>query len=154
MTLKVRLVAVGGNRELHYEENPYSEGGPVLVIMTPAQAHGHFQPATRTTLGTTIIVAPRPGRSLAITDILISGEKQAGSDVTVQFTDGVNTEIIVVTDQVDASPTLPGNLTSYFRGWKDARVEMVTGGAGDATVTIGYIHSREALTYDEWDSER
>ena len=124
MTLKVRMVAAGSNEELHYEENPFSKNGPVMITMSPAQYHGHFKVATRTTMGTTVIVSPKPGRSLVVTDILISGEKQAGSSVTVQFTDGVDTEIMVLSDQVDATPTMSGNLNSYFYGWKDARVAL------------------------------
>lgn len=155
MTLGVRLLASGGKQELHYEENPFVvEDGPILMVMNPAHYHGHFKTATRTTTGTTIIVTPKPGISIVVTDILISGEKQAGSNVTLQFTDGVNTEVIVIADQVDATPTLAAGLNAYFHGWKDARVEVVTGGAGDATVTIGYMHSHRGLTYSEWDAER
>ena len=154
MTLGIRLLAAGGKRELHYEENPYAISGPIVITMTPAQAHGHWKTGTRTTLGTTIIATPRPGRSLTIADILMSGEKQAGSSVKLQFTDGVNTEEIVITDQVDSTPTLAAGLSAYLRGWKDARIEMVTTGAGDATVTVSYLHSSEALTFAEWDAER
>lgn len=153
MSIGVRFLASDAEAEFHWHASP-TTGKPTLIIMSPGQAHGQFKAATRTTNGTTIIVAPRPGLALAITDILISGEKQANSDVTIQFTDGTNTVIIVVADQVDATPTLGAGLQSYFYGWQDARVEMVTSGAGDATVTIGYIHTRSELTFAEWDALR
>ena len=153
MTIGVRLLATGGKEELHYEENPFAPNGKVLVVMSPAQVHGHFKAASRTDAGTTIIVQPRPGLSVAITDILISGEKQPSSSVIVQFTDGVDTEIVVNADQADAVPTMDADLSAYFYGWADARIEMVTG-AGDATVTIGYLHSDGRKTYAEWNAER
>lgn len=153
MTIDTRLIARGTNEEFHHVMSPVTRE-PTLVVMSPAQAHGLFKAATLTTANTAIIVSPRPGLSLAVTDIIISGEKQAGSDVTVQFTDGADTEIMVIANQVDAPPSLGGNMQSYFYGWKDARVEMVTSGAGDATVTIGYIHTKKALTFAEWDALR
>lgn len=153
MSISVRLVARGGEAELHFWPSP-GTNEPTLVVLTPGQAHGHFKTATRTTAGTTIIVQPKPGLSIQVTDIIVSGEKQAGSSVSVQFTDGGDTEVMIKVDQVDSSPNLAPNLQSYFRGWKDARVEIVTAGAGDGTVTVGYIHSNAALTYAEWDAER
>ena len=151
--ISVRLLGRGGSEELHVVPSPATKE-PTLVVQSPAQAHGLFKTATRTTTGTTIVVAPRSGLSLAVTDIIISGEKQAGSDITVQFTDGTDTVIMVIIDQVDSSPNLSMNLSSYFYGWADARVEVVTGGAGDATVTIGYIHVKDDLTFSEWDAKR
>ena len=153
MAIPIRLLAAGGEQEFHHHPGP-GEDEPVLIVMSPAEAHGHFKSATLTAANTAIVVQPKPGKSIWITDIIVSGEKQAASDITVQFTDGSDTEVIVVIDQVDSSPNLAMNLTAYFRGWKDARVEMVTSGAGDATVTIGYIHSVDAPGYDEWAAKR
>ena len=153
MTIGVRLIAAGTELEFHHFPGPHTNE-PVFVMMTPSQAHAHFKTATRTTTGTTIIVQPRPGQAIWISDILVSGEKQAGSNITIQFTDGTNTEIIAIVDQVDAAPNLSMNLNSYFRGWIDARVEIITGGAGDGTVTIGYVHAADALEFDQWDAER
>lgn len=151
--LKVRLIASGGNREFHHFPSPATEE-PVLIVMSPAQAHGQFKTATLTAADTVVIAQPKSGQSIWVTDIIVSGEKQAGSDITVQFTDGANSEVLVVIDQVDSSPNLSPNLNAYFRGWKDARLELITSGAGDATVTIGYIHSKDALEYAAWDAER
>ncbi len=153
MTIGVRLIAAGGEKEFHHVPGPHTSE-PVFVVMAPAQAHAHFKTATRTTLGTTIIVQPKVGQAIWISDIIVSGEKQAGSNIKVQFTDGVNTVVIAIVDQVDAAPNLSMNLNSYFRGWIDARVEIVTAGAGDGTVTIGYVHAAEALEFDQWDAER
>ena len=153
MTINIRLLGRGGEEELHVFPSPVTKE-PVLMSMSPSQAHSHFKTATLTTANTSIVIQPKPGLSIWISDIIISGEKQAGSDITVQFNDGTNAEIIVIINQVDSSPNLSVNLNSYFRGWKDARVEMITSGAGDATVTVGYIHSVDSPTFSEWDSDR
>ncbi len=128
MSLNVRLLGRGGKAELHVFPSPVTRE-PVLITMSPAQAHGHFKTTTLTSANTAIIVQPKPGLSIWVTDVIISGEKQAGSDCIVQFTDGVNTEIIIQAFQVTVPPNLAGNFQTYFRGWKDARVEMVTSGA-------------------------
>ncbi len=153
MSLGVRLLGRGGEAELHVFPSPVTKE-PVLITMSCAQAHGHFKTATLTAANTAIIIQPKPGLSIWVTDIIVSGEKQAASDITIQFYDGTNTEIMVIIDQVDSSPNLSLNLSAYFRGWKDARVEMITSGAGDATVTVGYLHSVDAPSYPEWNAER
>ena len=153
MSIKTRAIAAGTNKEFHHHESP-TTGTPTLVVMSPGQAHGLFKTNTLTSADTAIIVQPRPGLSLAVTDILISGEKQAGSTVTVQFTDGADTVIMFIAHQVTVPPSVNVNLASYFYGWKDARVEMITSGAADATVTIGYIHTVGVLTFAEWDALR
>ena len=132
MTIGVRLLAAGGDEEFHHHVGPGNDQS-ILVVYTPAQAHGHFKAATLTSANTAIIVQPRAGEAIWITDIIISGEKQTMSDITVQMTDGVDTVIMVIVDQVDAAPNLAMNLSAYFKGWKDARVEMITSGAGDGT---------------------
>ncbi len=148
-----RALARGTSKEFHHHAGPFN-GQPVQIIMSPAQAHGHFKAATLTSANTAIIVQPKPGLAIWVTDILISGEKQAGSDVIVQFTDGSDTVIMFQAFQVTTPPSVNAGLQAYFRGWKDARVEMVTSGAADATVTIGYVHALEAPSFSEWDAER
>ena len=151
--LYIRSLASGTEQEFHWHGSP-TTGLPTYIVMTPGQAHGHFKSATLTSADTAIVVQPRSGLSIVVTDIIVSGEKQAASDITVQFNDGTDAEVMVIIDQVDSSPNLSMNLSSYFYGWKDARVEMITSGAGDATVTIGYIHSTVSPSFSEWNAER
>ncbi len=151
--LTTRALARGGSQEYHSVMAPTTKE-PVQIWMTPAQAHGHFKTATLTSADTVVIVRPKPGRSIWVTDILVTGEKQAGSNTIIQFTDGVNTEIIMQAYQVTVPPQIAGNLQAYLRGWKDARIEMITSGAADATCTIGYIHALAGPDFAEWDAER
>ncbi len=151
--LYTRPLASGTEKEFHWHESPFT-GLPTYITMSPGQAHGHFKTATLTSADTVIIVSPKPGLSIWVTDIIVSGESQASSKATIQFTDGTDTVIMIEAFQVKTPPQLNANLQSYFKGWKDARVELVTSGAADATATIGYIHSLDAPSFAEWDAER
>ncbi len=132
------------------------EGGKTASLLTATSGlgFGTFKSATRTTAGTTEITAPDPGGSIIVTWIVVSGEKQAGSDVTVRFTDSTNNVDIIVASQVDAPPNLAIGLPSRVQGWQDARIDMITSGAGDATVSIGYIKIPAGIPFAEWDALR
>ena len=129
-------------------------GRKVPIVTTPGVAFGTFKAVTRTTAGTTEIVAPDPGGSIIITWVAASGEKQAGSAVTIRFTDGTNNVDLMVIDQVDAPPNLAIAFSSRVQGWQDARVDLITSGAGDATVSIGYVKIPVSIPFAEWDALR
>lgn len=124
------------------------------VTATLGTAFGTFKAATRTTAGTTQITTPDPGGSIIVTWIAVSGEKQPNSSVEVQFTDGTNTVTIVLISQVDAPPNLAIALPSRVQGWKDARIDMITAVAGDATISVGYIKTPAGIPFAEWDALR
>ena len=125
-----------------------------LLTVSPRLVFGTFKAVTRTTAGTTEVTRPDPGGSIIITWIAVSGERQAGSDVTIQFTDGTNNVNLMVIDQVDAPPNLTLAFSSRVQGWQDGRVDMITSGAGDATVAIGYIKIPKSMPFAEWDALR
>lgn len=141
-------------------EQPYNgfepvEGNSLIpVVISPPQVHGTFKSATRTTTGTTMITDPSPGGSIILTDLLISGEKQAGSSTEVRFTDGSNTITIFLASAVDAPPNFAHTFAGRFQGWRDARIDMVTVGSGDATITVGYMKIASSLIFEEWDGLR
>jgi hypothetical protein len=126
----------------------------VLEVAQFSQVHGTFKSATRTGAGTTTIVSPDADGSLIITDIMISGEKQAGSSVEIRFTDGTDSAVMFLASQVDAPPQLAHSFLGRVQGWKDARIDMVTAGAGDATVLVCYTKIPSGLPYEEWDALR
>lgn len=125
-----------------------------LGVCDPVLAHGTFQSATRTTAGTTTVVTPLDNGSLIVNDLVISGERQASSDVTVQFTDGTNTAVLFLASQVDAPPNIAHSFKGRVQGWQDARLDMITSGAGDATVLICYTKVPNGLPYAEWNALR
>ncbi len=151
--IKVRPIASGGNEEFHHVPSPFN-GEPVLVTTTVALAHGTFKSATRSSNGTTIITAPEGGGRILLTDLLVSTDKTAMSDVTIRFTDGSDTVNIMVVDSVNAPAAFGLGFTGRWEGWKDARVEMVTTGAVTATITVGYVKLKTGLVFSVWDSLR
>jgi len=56
---------------------------------------------------------------------------------------------------MDVAITVPVILSSIrSTGWKDARVELVTDGAADATLTVFYTKLRQSIEFLEWDALR
>ena len=159
MVLKVVLVDAADKRALRTisaaaapEKASGLESG--LIVANVGTAFGTFKAATRTTLGTTTIATPDPGGSIVVTWIAVSGEKQAGSTVEVQFTDGSDTVTLMLMSQVDAPPNLAISFPSRVQGWQDAQIDMITSGAGDATVSIGYFKVPVGIPFAEWDGLR
>ena len=127
---------------------------PILLTTDEARHYGTFKSVTRTTAGTTNIVTPISGGSVWLTDLIISGEKQAGSDVEIRFTDGSNTVTIFLASQVDAPPNFAISFAGGWHGWKDARIDMITSGTGDATVALGYmkLDGSQTITFEEFEA--
>ena len=159
MTIKATLTHGKTGKQLHVDDywatrrsNPGDQ--TVLIVTNPAAVHGTFKSATRTTAGTTTLVTPNANGSLLITDILISGEKQTGSSAEVRFTDGTNVETVFLASQVDAPPSFAHSFHGRLQGWRDARIDFITSGAGDATLLVCYTKVPEGLLFAEWDALR
>lgn len=147
--------------------DPYS-GDPLLVVpgespggqhklaatSTLAIAHGVFKSAQRTTAGTTIITQPDNGGAIVITDLLISTDRTNATSVSLQFTDDTETINIFTGDSTNAPIALGHGFTGTVKGWKDARLEMVTVGAVTATVMAGYYKIKDGIYFAEWDALR
>jgi hypothetical protein len=150
--LKVNLTHAKDGVEAEIAHTPF---GHILATSTPCKLFSHFNAATRTTAGTTILVQPTSGNAIALTDILISGEKKAGT-LTVRFTDGTNTINIIVVPLTDAPANYAIPFVGRWAGWRNARVEMVTDAVANITVAVGYVRIGSEFTqsYAEWDAER
>jgi len=133
-----------------------SLGNDTLVIQSPPAIFGQFKAAYRSTAGTTIIVSPTTDGSITLTDMIISCDKVQNATITVQFTDGVNTIIIFLGSATDAPINIDIPFAGRWRGWKNARIEMVTVGTLKCNVAIGYykINSINTQSFSEWDTER
>ena len=125
-----------------------------LVTSNAPQAHGTFASTSRSATGTSIITSPNADGSLILTDLIIGTDKVNGATVTVQYTDGTNTVVIFATTVTDAPANIGLSFTGRWQGWKDARVELVTVGAVEATVSLGYMKVPNGLPFTEWDSYR
>ena len=158
MAIKTTLVndSSGSLETIHYfTTKPGVDSDPSVMVVAPvAGVHGTFTSQTRTGAGTSTLTTPVTGGSLILTDLLISGEKQAGSSVEVRFTDGSATETIFLISQVDVPAQVAIPFAGRFQGWRNARVDMITAGTADATVTIGYTKLPVGLVFAEWDALR
>ncbi len=126
----------------------------VLEVVDVVRAHGTFKSVTRTTAGTTTVTSADSNGSLLVTDIVVTGEKQAGSTVEVRFDDGTNNVPIILASQVDVPVSVAISFTGRVQGWRDARIDVITVGTADATVLVCYTKIPTGLPYAEWDSYR
>ena len=150
--IKAKIIGSGSNRAAQIVETPW---GDTLVTTTAERLYSHFKSVTSTTATTTIIAQPRSGEAIALTDLIISGEKKAGT-ITIQFTDGTNTINIAVFDLTDAPANLGIPFFGRWASWRDARLSMVTDVIANVTVSCGYVRvdSKHTLSYAEWDAAR
>jgi len=136
--------------------HPSALGHDTLMSMTASQALGQFKSAYRSSAGTTIIAAPSTGGAIVLTDLIVSCDKVNAATITVQFSDGVNTTILFLGTATDAPINISTAFAGRWRGWRDARLEMVTVGNIKCNVAIGYfkIGSDLALSFTDWDAGR
>ena len=87
----------------------------------------------------------------------MSFEKKNTAEVSINFHDGTNTELVWFGDMTDASVFFSANLGSRWQGWKDAHIDIVVANAGlDGSIGIGYVKVGQdgTLDYDTWNSLR
>jgi len=152
--LKAELASSKNKKSLHTHMGYDDE--PVLVTTTHADYAGTFKSVAHTVAATSTIVSVNGLDAIVLTDLIVCSEKQAGGTVTVQFTDGVNTVIILTANVVDAPCNLAIPFMGNWCGWQGAYLELITVGNGDATVSVGYFKVRadKALPYDAWNAKR
>jgi hypothetical protein len=114
-----------------------------------------WKTAVRDTAGSTTICSPVGDGALTITDLICSGVKKAGT-LTVQFNDGVNSEIVGKFYLTDAPLSLSISFKGRWKAWQSAYLEMITTGVGEVTVTVGYykVPEKNAIPWAAWDGLR
>lgn len=153
--IKTALACLESGEPIHAMSMPVNgDEFHFLVTTTIAESHGAFKAATRTSAGTTIVTSPSNGGSIVLTDLLISADKVNGALVTVQFTDGVETIVIFNADVTDAPFNTAIAFKGQWRGWKNARLELVTTGVVNSTASVGYYKIKAGLDFSEWDALR
>ena len=130
-----------------------------LVVEDHSRVASHFKHQARTTAGTSTVVEAKSGQAIVITDIILSQEKVSAGFITIQFDDdATNTVILLRGTTVDGDlPGLHIPFAGRVRGWKDARVEMVTVGVNvESDVTVVYYHlsGEQVLSFEDWDKLR
>lgn len=134
------------------------DGKCTLIVESLLKLTAKWQSVVNTGVETKDVVTPVPDESILLTDLIVSSSKKVAlSTITIQFSDGVNTEVLLTTEgsssPIEFSHAFVGGLT----GWKDAVLQAVTDQAAmNVTTLIGYVKISKALTktYSEWDMER
>ena len=129
-------------------------GHPNLAVTDHYAMDTRFKTTTRTTAGTTEIVAPTKDGSIVLTDMIISTDRVASSELLLFF--GDDTRQITIYDGYanDAPINLAVGLHGAWTGWKDASLKMTTVTTIKATVAVGYIKIHTGLEYREWNALR
>ncbi len=154
MAIDVRITEGATGKEWHTVPSQFLPEHVVLLVTTGPQRHGVFKAVTSTTQTTTIVTAPDSKGAIVLTDLLITTNKAANGLLTIHFTDDVET-INIAIFPVDLSVNQSISFVGLFRGWRDARLEIVTTVATfDATVTAGYMKVPGGLEFAEWDALR
>jgi len=126
----------------------------VLEVGTIPSLHGQFKTVSGTTAATTIVTSPTNGGAIVLTDLMFAGEKKNTGTMELRFTDGTNTITIYKAPLTDNAIAVAIPFTGHWRGWKNARLEVVTVQDFIYTVACGYYHCKNGLTYSDWDSRR
>ena len=141
-------------------------GGPLLSVETPLSTQqvpvfttlprqfGVFKNVSRSGAGTTEIVTPNPGGAIVLTDLIITASKTVTSDVTIQFDDGTNQEVIALSDSIGGVVNLAIAFAGLWRGWREADLDLVTTGNVVVNVTVGYFKVPDGLEFSDWDDMR
>ena len=147
------LVEQKSGQELYIAQQ---NGDKILISQTHAQVAGTFKSKTLSAPGTVIVAEPLSEGCIVMTDLILTSDKTSGSVITVQYTDGTNTIPIIEADMTDAPVSIASPFAGYWRGWMDARIELViTGGVNPtATLAIGYFKLKNSDSYDDWDAQR
>ena len=128
-----------------------------LVVEDHARVNTQFRHTANAGAETTVAVTPPSGTAIVITDAILGAEKAASGSVTVQFAEGANTVIIFKISTVQNPVSLHIPFAGRWRGWRDARIDVVTlGGNSDTDVSIGYyiVGGEGVLSFADWDAER
>lgn len=127
-----------------------------VSVRDVASRNGTFKAVNRTTAGTTIITSPDLDAGIVLTDLIVTTDKTANSDVIIQFTDDAQTIVIAKFDSVNQSINFSISFAGHWQGWQNARLEVITTGTVDATVSIGYFKQPTGDTdvFAVWDAKR
>ena len=140
---------------LHYDQRDrFSDDDRMLVVTDPSSAYSTFRAVSGTGAGVVSVVAPPPGGSLIVSDLLISGDRRTNGSVTLRFTDGTNTINIFKAITTDAPVAISIPFEGRVQGWRNARLEIDVINNVEYSVMATFIKIREGLPFAEWDKLR
>jgi hypothetical protein len=130
------------------------DGHTCLITESNFRLIGSFKTATYNN-ETATLVTPLIDGSIQLTDIIVTSEKKLLGIVTVQFTDGVNT-VIIMKAEADSPIQIAHGFQGHWHGWRDAYIQVIVSAAFDVTVALGYVRVPKELTitYNAWNALR
>lgn len=151
--LKASLIEQKSGQELYIAQQ---NGDKVLISQTHAQVAGRFTAKTLIAPGTVIVAEPDADGCIVLTDFILTSDRTQSSAITVQWTDDVESIVLIEADITDAPVHLATSFSGYIQGWRNSRIELIiTGGINPtATLAIGYFKLHNSMLYGEWDSLR
>ncbi len=150
--LDVQLTASATGEALH---SAHTDGFETLITSTFLRTHGVFRTATHAVAGTTIMALPPSNGSIILSELVITSEKKNLGEIKVQFTDDVETEVLLDPIVTDAPANLALSIDGRWQGWRNARLEFITAAASfTATITAGYAKLSFGDPYAVWDERR
>ena len=133
------------------------DGKPCLITEGLRVLAAHWQSIEITTATTTTIIETLPGRSILLTDLIVTLSKKVASATIIPcFDDGATIENLFTFD----ASTNPFQFSHPFqgglRGWKEANFLVVTNTATNVSVLAGYVQMgpEQTKTYSAWNAER
>ncbi len=153
MTVPAHLVTIEG-RELQTERFGSDDH---LIVVEHGKLDTRYKFTAHAGAVTTLLVTPREGQAIVITDIILAGEKRTGATIVVRFNDGTNTAGIISPVVNDAPVNLHIPFAGRFLGWRNASLEFITDTTNQvATLTVGYffVGGEKVLSFADWDAER
>ena len=152
--LKTALADILSGEGLHTHQ-PF-DGDHLLVVSNYHEEHGAFKATSVTTQAQTPIIVTEPdnGGAIIITSMLISGRKKNLAVMTVDFTDGTNTEEVFQAELTNEAVNLAAQMVGW-KGWVGARLELtLTGADTPVTVTMGYTKIPKGDDFTTWNAKR
>lgn len=126
-----------------------------LTTVGPFDFIAQFKAVQRSSAGTSVVAEAPLNGGLIITDLVLTADRVNGATTTLTLTDGTNSvNIFGPAVLTDAPITFSANFGGRVRGWRDARLDLITTGAVSCAVTVGYVKTPTALNYAAWDELR
>jgi hypothetical protein len=152
--IKSNIIASRNGKELHSYDG--YDGEPVLVTTTHGAQHGSFTAATRSSEGTTTVIAAESNDAIVLTDLILTTDKVQSATATVIITDGVNSVTLIAAKLNDGPCNIALSFAGHWQSWRAARIDLVTVNAVTATLALGYfrIPWDTAMAYGQWNALR
>jgi len=144
MPIKSRLISPDDGRDYHYHIGP--QGEPILITQSHGSLAGTFATKTFTAANTYNLIAQKGDKGIVLTDMIVTTEKRTSGSVTLNMTDGVNTEVIYSGVCNDAPINLAIAFAGHWAGWRGTYLDIVVAAATVGSVSVGYYRSNRTYT--------